>query len=219
MGTRRLARPCRAGRRACESSLLAGSFCLSPASQGERVAKSKPRLHLVEPPDTKAIAAGDYAQPVYAIAFDMDTDSMKKLYGKPSWENGYGEIREILARHGFAKQQDSVYFGDRGTVRAVSCVIAVQDLARDCRGSRRRCATSGCFASRRKTTSASPWRRSNRCLRRVISSSRRRRPGTSADRPARPAWTTAALLAAARLHTRRTKRRRADLALQCAFSA
>jgi virulence-associated protein VapD len=60
----------------------------------------------------------------------MDTDTMRKSYGKPSWEHGYTEIGEILGRHGFAKQQGSVYFGDRDRVTAVSCVVAVQEVAR-----------------------------------------------------------------------------------------
>ncbi|HEY1834798.1 MAG TPA: hypothetical protein VGG08_10195 [Solirubrobacteraceae bacterium] len=90
-----------------------------------------PTLSLVESPSEVPIVVDSYAGPVYAIAFDMDTDSMRKLYGKPSWESGYGEIRDVLLRHGFSKQQGSVYFGDRGRVKAVSCVVAVQDLSRE----------------------------------------------------------------------------------------
>jgi virulence-associated protein VapD len=88
-------------------------------------------LRLLEPRNESPITVDAYGASVYAIAFDMDTDSMRKLYGKPSWESGYGEIRDVLVRHGFSKQQGSVYFGDRGRVKAVSCVVAVQDLARE----------------------------------------------------------------------------------------
>ena len=34
----------------------------------------------------------------------------------------------MLARHGFTRQQGSVYFGD-STVNAVSCVLATMDLS------------------------------------------------------------------------------------------
>jgi virulence-associated protein VapD len=65
---------------------------------------------------------------VYAIAFDIDTDTMKKVYGNPNWRTGYTEVRDALAGWGFDHQQGSVYFGT-AEVTAVSCVLAVQDLA------------------------------------------------------------------------------------------
>lgn len=72
-----------------------------------------------------------YSDRMYAIAFDMDTEEMKRAYGNPNWRKGYSEIGEILLGHGFDDhKQGSVYFGDRERVTAVSCVIAVQDLAR-----------------------------------------------------------------------------------------
>jgi virulence-associated protein VapD len=74
---------------------------------------------------------GAYAGRMYAIAFDMDTKEMEARYGKPNWRTGYVEIRDILMEHGFDDhKQGSVYYGDRDRVRAVTCVIAVQDLAR-----------------------------------------------------------------------------------------
>jgi virulence-associated protein VapD len=39
--------------------------------------------------------------------------------------------RQVLARPGFNRHQGSVYFGDH-TVDPVRCVLAVQDVARDC---------------------------------------------------------------------------------------
>jgi virulence-associated protein VapD len=65
---------------------------------------------------------------VYAIAFDMDIESLKQSYGDP-YNNAYTEIRKVLQSHGFSPQQGSVYFGD-STVNAVTCVLAAQDLAR-----------------------------------------------------------------------------------------
>ena len=66
---------------------------------------------------------------VYAIAFDMDTDTLQKTYPGPSWNNAYSEILRVLSRHGFTRQQGSVCFGD-ATVNAVSCVLASMDLSR-----------------------------------------------------------------------------------------
>jgi virulence-associated protein VapD len=66
---------------------------------------------------------------VYAIAFDMDIESLKQTYGDP-YNNAYAEIRRALQGHGFTPQQGSVYFGDKNTVNAVTCVLAVQDLAK-----------------------------------------------------------------------------------------
>lgn len=70
-----------------------------------------------------------YAGRVYAIAFDMDTKVMEEQYGTPNWRAGYAEVRDALAEHGFDHQQGSVYFGTE-RVEAVTCVLAVQDLAR-----------------------------------------------------------------------------------------
>lgn len=64
----------------------------------------------------------------YAIAFDLDTAALEKVYGKPSWGNAYGDIKKVLQGHGFEWQQGSVYFG-KPTVNAVTCVLAVQELA------------------------------------------------------------------------------------------
>lgn len=68
---------------------------------------------------------------VYAIAFDMDTETLQKAYSGPSWNNAYAEIQRVLGRHGFLRQQGSVYFGGP-QVNAVTCVLAVMDLSRSC---------------------------------------------------------------------------------------
>jgi virulence-associated protein VapD len=66
---------------------------------------------------------------VYAITFDLDTQTLEELYGNTSWRNAYTDIRNTLKKHGFDWQQGSVYFGDN-SVTAVSCVLATQDLTR-----------------------------------------------------------------------------------------
>lgn len=67
---------------------------------------------------------------MYAIAFDLDTEVLKKAYHNPSWQNAYEDIRRVLEKHHFERQQGSVYFGDAEKVDPVRCVLAVQDLTR-----------------------------------------------------------------------------------------
>src|SRR3954449_2898176 len=64
---------------------------------------------------------------MYAIAFDMDIESLRNNYGDP-YNNAYLEIRKVLQRHGFNWQQGSVYFGDE-SINAVTCVLAAIDLS------------------------------------------------------------------------------------------
>ena len=64
---------------------------------------------------------------MYAITFDLDTQTLEASYGSASWRNAYSEIRNALSDHGFDWQQGSVYFGD-DSVDAVTCVLAVQDM-------------------------------------------------------------------------------------------
>ena len=65
---------------------------------------------------------------MYAIAFDMDIESLRVNYGDP-YNGAYGEIRRVLQGHGFNWQQGSVYFGG-DKINAVTCVLAAIDLAR-----------------------------------------------------------------------------------------
>lgn len=67
---------------------------------------------------------------MYAIAFDMDIESLKLNYSDP-YNNAYGEIAKILQRKGFTRQQGSVYFGDTNTINAVTCVLAAIDLSQN----------------------------------------------------------------------------------------
>ncbi len=68
---------------------------------------------------------------MYAIVFDLDQDSLEKTYHNSSYKNAYTDIKKTLALHGFDRQQGSVYFGDVSKVDAVTCVLAVMDLAKN----------------------------------------------------------------------------------------
>jgi virulence-associated protein VapD len=65
---------------------------------------------------------------MYAIAFDMDIESLKLNYGDP-YNNAYSEIGKVLQRNGFTRQQGSVYFGNEN-INAVTCVLAVIEVSK-----------------------------------------------------------------------------------------
>ncbi|MGD9867645.1 MAG: virulence factor [Hyphomicrobiales bacterium] len=65
---------------------------------------------------------------MYAISFDLDTKVLQKTYPNDSWQNAYADVGRFLRKHGFDRQQGSVYFGD-ATVDVVTCQTAVQSLA------------------------------------------------------------------------------------------
>ena len=65
---------------------------------------------------------------MYAIAFDLDTETLKQTYPNASWNNAYGDIRKTLEPIGFTWQQGSVYFGN-AEINAVKCVLAAQALS------------------------------------------------------------------------------------------
>lgn len=67
---------------------------------------------------------------MFAIAFDFDTEKLKKNYPGPSWQNAYGEVRKFLADKGFKNQQGSVYYGD-DTVTQTTAVLAAVELSRE----------------------------------------------------------------------------------------
>ena len=67
---------------------------------------------------------------MYAIAFDLEQDTLSKTYGNTTYTNAYSDIKKVLATYGFTRQQGSVYFGDSEKVDAVRCVLAVQDLTK-----------------------------------------------------------------------------------------
>ncbi|CBY81524.1 virulence factor [Haemophilus influenzae biotype aegyptius] len=65
---------------------------------------------------------------MYAIAFDLDTATLKALYATGSWQNAYGDVKRTLESLGFDLQQGSVYFGN-SEMTAVKCVLAAQKLS------------------------------------------------------------------------------------------
>ena len=66
---------------------------------------------------------------MYAIAFDLDTEMLKKTYHNESYNNAYLDIKNYLQEKGFIPQQGSVYFGD-STIDAVKTILTVQGLSR-----------------------------------------------------------------------------------------
>jgi virulence-associated protein VapD len=64
---------------------------------------------------------------MYAIAFDLDTESLQRYYSPGNWRNAYDDIAREFRQHGFIRKQGSVYFGKRGTT-SVNCVLAAQAL-------------------------------------------------------------------------------------------
>jgi len=72
-----------------------------------------------------------WSKRVYAISLDLDTETLKARYHNDSWNNGYQDIYRVLEKHGFVRQQGSVYFGD-DKMDPVRVVLAVQDVVREC---------------------------------------------------------------------------------------
>ena len=66
---------------------------------------------------------------MYAIIFDLDTDTLKQIYPNTSWNDAYSDVRTYLTSRGFEWVQGSGYFGD-DSVDAVRCVRVVQRLAK-----------------------------------------------------------------------------------------
>jgi virulence-associated protein VapD len=97
-------------------------------------ATSGGRMYAVAPesaaPDSvRAPNAFRWSPRVYAVAFDLDTEQLKQHYHGPSWQNAYADIFRVFQRHGFERQQGSVYFGNQ-SVDPVRCVLAVQETTR-----------------------------------------------------------------------------------------
>lgn len=65
---------------------------------------------------------------MYAIAFDLDTERLNRHYPGNTPNNGYEDIRRVFERHGFVRQQGSVYFSNGANPSPVTCVLAVQEL-------------------------------------------------------------------------------------------
>ena len=65
---------------------------------------------------------------MYAITFDLDTETLKKSYHNASWQNAYNDIAKFLRENGFDLQQGSVYFGN-DEIDTIKCQTTVQKLA------------------------------------------------------------------------------------------
>lgn len=68
---------------------------------------------------------------MFAIAFDLDTESLMNSYPNSSYKNAYAEIKKILFEEGFDWCQGSVYFGKADKVNMVKCMLAARRLARE----------------------------------------------------------------------------------------
>jgi virulence-associated protein VapD len=66
---------------------------------------------------------------MYAITFDLDTETLRETYHNDSYTNAYSDIRKVMIANGFEWQQGSVYFGG-DDVDAVTCVMVAQELTR-----------------------------------------------------------------------------------------
>lgn len=64
---------------------------------------------------------------MYAIAFDMKTDSLKTEYGDP-YNGAYQEIESILSRHDFTRLQGSLYATSTAKNQLARTFSAIEEL-------------------------------------------------------------------------------------------
>jgi len=64
---------------------------------------------------------------MYAIAFDMEVDALRKNYGDP-YNNAYLEIQKVLKDIGFNWVQGSVYIFDRNENPLSALYSAIESL-------------------------------------------------------------------------------------------
>ncbi len=67
---------------------------------------------------------------MYAIVFKLDHQALMLHHGFSASVQMYDEIGPVLSHYGFMRYQDGVYFGNVPRADAVSCVLAVMDLAK-----------------------------------------------------------------------------------------
>lgn len=65
---------------------------------------------------------------MFAIAYDFDTDALKRNYHVDSYNNAYGDFRRFMADRGFSSQQGSVLYGDEA-VTAVTATLAIVEAS------------------------------------------------------------------------------------------
>lgn len=66
---------------------------------------------------------------VYAIAFDLDTDVLKRRLGEAAHTSAWHSVRRVFEEKGFTWRQGSLYFGNERTT-PVDCVLAVQEASK-----------------------------------------------------------------------------------------
>ncbi len=66
---------------------------------------------------------------MYAIAFDLKIDDLKKEYGEP-YNKAYDEIRQELEKLGFEWTQGSVYMNNDGTNTLTTVYKAINRLSK-----------------------------------------------------------------------------------------
>ncbi len=66
---------------------------------------------------------------MYAIAFDLKIDDLKKEYGEP-YNKAYDEIRQELEKLGFEWTQGSVYMNNDGTNTLTTVYKAINKLSK-----------------------------------------------------------------------------------------
>lgn len=66
---------------------------------------------------------------MYAIAFDLKIDDLKKAYGEP-YNGAYDEIKRELAQLGFEWTQGSVYINQSGTDTLTTVYKAITRLSK-----------------------------------------------------------------------------------------
>jgi virulence-associated protein VapD len=67
---------------------------------------------------------------VYGIVFKLNHELLTHHYGFSASSQMYDTIKPVLSNYGFSCYQDGMYFGNVPRVNAVSCVLAVMDLAK-----------------------------------------------------------------------------------------
>jgi virulence-associated protein VapD len=68
---------------------------------------------------------------MYAIAFDLDVDALKKYYHATNYPNAYKEVRDFLAKNDFHWQQGSLYYGDMKTVKMGTPFLVIRKLSKE----------------------------------------------------------------------------------------
>ncbi|EER0916710.1 virulence factor [Escherichia coli] len=67
---------------------------------------------------------------MYAIVFKLNHQALTLHHGFGASAQMYDEIGPVLSHYGFTRYQNDVYFGNVPRADAVSCVLAVMDLAK-----------------------------------------------------------------------------------------